>query len=105
MLQITESAKAELKRLLDCSVDWPGARLRLLERDQGSLGLGVDIEAGDDQMVEYQGTGVLVVEPDLASRLNKILLDIDPSPDGAVLVISEQNTPATETTDENDIHE
>ena len=90
MIQITESAKLELKRLLDTSVDWPGARLRLLERDQGALGLGIDIEAGNDEVVEYQGTKLLLIETDLASRLDRILLDIDATPDGAVLVISEQ---------------
>lgn len=90
MLQVTENAKAELKRLLDTNVDWPGARLRLLERDQGTLGLGIDIEAGNDEVVEYQGLKLLLVETDLASRLDRILLDIDATPDGAVLVICEQ---------------
>jgi hypothetical protein len=63
MLQVTEKAKLELKKLLDRKVDWPGARLRLLERNGGALGLGVDVQSGRDQVVEYEGSALLVVAP------------------------------------------
>ena len=88
MLQITDQAKVELKRLLDKKVDWPGARLRLLERNGGALGLGIDIQSGRDRVVEYEGSALLVVEQDLADRIN-VLLDVDVTPLGAELVISE----------------
>ena len=89
MIQVTEQAKLELKRLLEAKVDWPGARLRLLERDRGKLGLGVDIEGQNDQAVEYQGIRLLVVESGLASRLHRVILDVDDKPGGAELVICE----------------
>lgn len=88
MLQITEQAKAELKRLLDTKVDWPGARLRLLQRNGGGLGLGIDVQSGKDEVVEYEGSTLLVVEPELADRIN-VLLDVDTTPQGVELVISE----------------
>ncbi len=89
MLQITDDAKAELKRLLSNKVDWPGARLRLMERSSGALGLGIDIATAGDKVVDYQGDGLLVVDGGLADRLEKVLLDVDNTADGVVLVISE----------------
>ncbi len=88
MLRVTDQAKIELKRLLDKKVDWPGARLRLLERSGGALGLGIDIQSGRDRVVEYEGSALLVVEQELADRIN-VLLDVDTTSQGTELVISE----------------
>lgn len=90
MINITERAKRELKRLLEAKVDWPGARLRLMDRNQGKLGLGIDIEAPGDHIVEYEGARVLIVEPKLAKNLQGIILDVDDTPEGTELVISEK---------------
>ena len=90
MIHVTEQAKVELRKLLDTSVDWPGARLRLLDRGRGKLGLGIDIEGESDQVVVYEGEKVLVVEDDLASRLDCITLDVDVTEEGAELVICER---------------
>jgi len=89
MIDVTERAKEELKKLLDSSVDWPGARLRLIDRGQGSLGLGIDIESEGDSVVEYEGVALLVVEEGLASRLDRVMLDVDNTADGVELVICE----------------
>ena len=88
MVSVTEGACRELKKILSEKVDWPGARLRLVDRGQGNIGLGIDIEQAGDQVVEYQGTKVLVIEPELATSLTGITLDIDDTPEGAELVIS-----------------
>jgi len=90
MINVTEQAKEELKRLLATSVDWPGARLRLMDRGRGKLGLGIDIESEDDLVVVYDGDGLLIVDADLASRLSRITLDVDGTEEGAELVICEQ---------------
>ena len=87
MITITENAKQELKKLLETKVDWPGARLRLLERNHGALGLGVDIESGTDEVVEFQGSRILVIDQGLAARVNAVL-DVDVTPTGVELVIS-----------------
>ena len=80
-----------MKRLLANKVDWPGARLRLVDRGQGKLGLGIDIEAPEDQVVDYEGEKLLIVEPELASNLKRITLDVDDTPDGVELVICEKS--------------
>ena len=90
MIYVTERAKQELKRLLVDHVDWPGARLRLMDRGNGRLGLGVDIEAPDDEIIEYEGTKLLLIDPGLATDLRDITLDVDDTPDGPELVISEE---------------
>ena len=90
MIYITEKAKRELRDLLETSVDWPGALLRLMDRGQGKLGLGIDIEKPGDVIVEHEGAKLLVIEPQLASSLNRITLDVDEADGGTELVISEE---------------
>jgi len=89
MIHITERAKKQLKELLASKVDWPEARLRLMDRGEGKLGLGIDIESPGDRIVEYDGIKLLVVEPGLADSITGITLDVDDTPEGAQLVISE----------------
>jgi Fe-S cluster assembly iron-binding protein IscA len=91
MINITERAKEELIKILSKKVDWPGARLRLMSRSQGKLGLGIDIEAPGDHIVEYKGVKVLLVEPELAKNLQGVTLDVDDTPEGVELVISEKS--------------
>ena len=88
MVSVTEDACRELKRMLFEKVDWPGARLRLVDRGQGNIGLGIDIEAPNDHVVEYEGARVLIIEPELATNLTGITLDVDDTPAGAELVLS-----------------
>jgi Fe-S cluster assembly iron-binding protein IscA len=87
MVKVTERAKQELKRLLSEKVDWSYGRLRLMDRGQGILGLGIDIELPEDQVMEYQGTKVLVIEPEFAKRVKGITIDVDDTYDGVELVI------------------
>lgn len=91
MINITKRAKQELSKILAKKVDWPGARLRLMDRGQGKLGLGIDIEAPGDHIVEYEGIKVLIVEPELAINLKGVVLDIDDTPEGAELIIFERS--------------
>ena len=90
MIDVTERARQELKRILSEKVDMPQACLRLVDRGQGKLGLGIDIEVPGDQVVEYEGSKVLVVEPGLAINLKGFTLDVDDTSEGAQLVISEK---------------
>ncbi len=87
MINITGSAKEELKRILFANVDMPQACLRLLQRGQGELGLGIDIKMPDDELVKSDGSTVLVVERGLALSLKGVTLDVDDTPDGPKLVI------------------
>ncbi|MFC2060345.1 hypothetical protein ACFLTZ_04550 [Chloroflexota bacterium] len=90
MVKVTERAKQELKRLLVQKVDWPEARLRLMDRGEGQLGLGIDIDLPGDKIVDYQGVKVLNVEHKLAASIEGITIDVDDTPNGIELVIVER---------------
>ena len=89
MITVTERAKEELGRLLVRSVDWPGARLRLLDRGKGRLGLGIDIQHANDCVIEHDGTVLLLVDERLAQSIPQVTLDVDEGPGGAEIVICE----------------
>ena len=90
MIDVTERARQELKKIATEKVDMPQARLRLIANDKGGLGLAIDIEASGDQVVDYQGSKVLIVEPRLAANLKGVTLDVDDTSEGAELVICEK---------------
>jgi len=89
MINVTEGAKKELERLLTTTVNWPEARLRLIDRGNGVLGMGVDIETPGDEIVEYEGKPVLVIEPRLAKNQEGITLDVDETAGIVEIVIIE----------------
>ena len=88
MINVTERAKKALKKMLAAHVDVPQGRLRLMDRGQGKLGLGIDIESPDDETVKYDGLKVLVVEPVLARSLKGVTLDVEDNVGGSELIIS-----------------
>lgn len=90
MINVTEQAKDELKKLLSLNVDFPQARLRIMDRGQGIIGLGIDIEAPGDCVIEYEGTKVLVIESELVNTLQGVTIDVDDTPDGPELVVTEK---------------
>ena len=91
MIKVTERARKELKRMLTSSVDNWYARLRLISRREGRLGLGIDIEMPGDELVEHEGSGLLVVEHELAASLEGVILDVEDNGEGAQLVLCERS--------------
>jgi len=91
MIKVTERARKELKRMLTSSVDNWYARLRLISRSEGRLGLGIDIEMPGDELVEHEGSGLLVVEHELAASLEGVILDFEDNGEGAQLVLCERS--------------
>ena len=87
MINITERAKQSLQEILAASVDLPQGRLRLMDRGQGKLGLGVDIEMPGDELVKNDGSTVLIIERGLAASLNGVTLDVEDGDNGSKLVI------------------
>ena len=63
--------------------------MRLVDRGQGNLGLGIDIESSGDYVVKHEGVKLLVVERGLAANLKRVTLDVDNTPKGAELIISD----------------
>ncbi len=87
MVNFTDSARKELQRMLFAKVDMPQARLRLLRREHGELGLGIDIEMPGDELVKHDNSTVLVVEHALSVSLEGVTIDVDNTPQGAELVM------------------
>ena len=90
MIEISERARQELKDILESNTDEAGACLRLIAADQGQLGLAIDMERQGDQVVEHEDQKLLVVEKDLADSLQGITMDVQDSPEGSRLVISQE---------------
>ena len=91
MIDITESAKKELKKLLINKVENSFACLRLRLNQQGKLGLGIDIKMPDDEVVEYEGSVLLVAERELADSLKDITLDVEETDNSIELVIIDKS--------------
>ena len=91
MIGVTERAREELKRILVANTDRPEACLRLTANEQGQLGLAIDVERQDDQIVEHEDSKVLLVEKDLADTLHGITIDVEDTPAGARLIISSES--------------
>ena len=87
MIGVTERAKKEMSRVLADNVDHPAACLRLRVSQEGNLGLGIDIERPDDEVIEFEGSVLLAVEPKLADSLVDVTIDVEESPEGNQLVI------------------
>jgi len=91
MINVTEHARQELKKILTSRVDNWYARLRLISRGQGRLGLGIDIEMPGDEVVEHEGSGLLVVEHELAVNLQGVILDVEDNGESTQLVLCERS--------------
>ena len=87
MITVTEGAKQQLKKILSAKVDNPHAGLRLTPSDPGQFALSIDIELPGDQVVEHEGSKVLLVEQALAASLKGVTLDVQDTADGPELVV------------------
>jgi len=87
MLTVTESAKGLLKEILTAHSDDPEMGVRLLLNSPGQLGLVLGEEEPGDQVVEHQGSKVLLVSSDLAMALEEITLDVSDTDDGPKLIV------------------
>ena len=96
MITVTERAKEHLKQALDANCDQDAEEpqgLRLGMLGQGQFGLGIDTEREGDEVVEHDGSKVLLVESELAGQLQGITIDVQPTDDGEQLVIQMPSEP------------
>ena len=63
---------------------------KTIEPKKDLLGLGIDIENPGDQIVEFEGSKVLMVEQQLATRLEGVTIDVEVTEEGAKLVLVEK---------------
>ena len=87
MLTVTESAKKLLKEILSAHSEEPETCVRLVLNQPGQLGLVLSKENSDDQTVQYEGTKLLVVEPELATVLEEVTLDVGDTGEESKLVM------------------
>ena len=87
MVNVTDSAKKELKRILDTRELDPGRYLRLTTPPvwdgDGDFGIVIDEEGYQDHVVHFEGLTLLLVESSLAEQLSKAVLDFKELPDGS----------------------
>lgn len=90
MITVTDSAKQLLKETLLTYTDDPSIILRLSLKAPGQFGFVLDSEAEGDQLVEYEGSKVLLVAPNLAPVVDEVTLDVKDTPNGPKLFISKE---------------
>ena len=89
MVDVTERAGRYLKSMLDkVEKKRPAQVLRLRRNKEGTYQLGLDVKREGDLAVEYQGSTIIVVGPDIASQLEGATVDTRETPSGSELVVS-----------------
>jgi Fe-S cluster assembly iron-binding protein IscA len=86
-LTVTEQATAALKELLEVQDHESEQVLRLLPERTGIHGLQLDVPREEDQIVEYDGEAVMVLDPALSDDLTGNVLDLKETPSGASLTM------------------
>jgi len=91
MIQVSEKAKIELRRMLAEKVDNPLAGIRLVRGTApGFYGLAVDIEMPGDQVVMHNGYKVLLADKELSEHLDGATIDVQETEEGKGLVVIEK---------------
>ncbi|MBN1375785.1 MAG: hypothetical protein JXA01_06495 [Dehalococcoidia bacterium] len=89
MINITDDAKKELKKMLSENAPDPSVLLRLAANEQGQLGLVMDKQMEGDSVLEYEGTKLMVIEDQLAVHLEGISLEVENTPEGPSLMLTQ----------------
>ncbi len=75
MVQLTETASAELRRLLTSHMARPMQGVRLRLNDAGGLAMTIDVPHSGDSIIRRDNTPVLIVDGRLSNRLALRVLD------------------------------
>ena len=97
MVQITERASVELRRLLTDNLARPQQGVRLRLNEHGGLAMTIDVPHSGDSIIRRDNLPVLIVDGRLATRLAQRVLDFPASTRGgftlAWRVLSPNSTP------------
>lgn len=88
MLNVTERARAKLKELLTTESIDQSVALRLGKTTSGELSIFADRERPDDQVVEHEGTAVLLIGREIAENVEGTTIDYEEADPGPGLVIT-----------------
>ena len=85
MIRITDGAKSRLKRIWFNRIRKPGFILRLAVNRGGQIGLIAGEERISDEVYEYRGKKMLLIDKELAAIVDGTTLDIRNTREGRVL--------------------
>jgi Fe-S cluster assembly iron-binding protein IscA len=86
MVHVTERARETFKETLEHMVDRADVMLRIGPTDSG-LGIFPDTRKDDDQVIEYDGRAVVVIDQEVSARLVDATIDVEESTDGSHFVV------------------
>ena len=92
MVMVTDNAKELLKRTLREHSNDPDTGLRLSMAPAGQFGVKLDREAEGDQVVEYEGTKVLLVAVELAPLMEEAIIDTRDTDNGPRLSLHKKTS-------------
>jgi len=87
---VTERAAKELKARLMRATSDPEVGLRFLPSPGGLAMLTLDTELSGDQVVEYQGSKVLLIGIEYYRALEGLVIDCQETSEGAVLFVRQE---------------
>jgi Fe-S cluster assembly iron-binding protein IscA len=87
VISVTEHAKNLLKTLLIDMEAEPDKGLRLLPMPEGEFVLILDTQTSDDQVIEYEGSKVLLIGIEYARFFNNKTVDYKKTEEGEVLLV------------------
>lgn len=87
MITVTERAKEELEAILLSHEAEADEGLRLLPSPDGRFALMLDTELSGDQVVEYEGSKVLLIGLEYLKILDGKTVDCHDTEDGTVLLV------------------
>jgi Fe-S cluster assembly iron-binding protein IscA len=82
MVQITERASSELRRLLTDNFARPQQGVRLRLNEAGGLAMTIDVPHTGDSIIRRDNLPVLIVDARLAARLAERILDFPAGSNG-----------------------
>lgn len=85
---VTDEAKHELREALLTNTDDPEICLRLAMKSPSEFGLALGREEEGDQVIEYEGSKVLLIGREAADFVDSLTLDVQDAPEGKKLVLS-----------------
>ena len=90
MVSVTKAGLGELKKILDEHTDNTQAGLRLTTDQSGVLGLTIDVQSAEDEVLEHEGSQLLIIERNLSASLEGITIDVEETPEGRRLVMTKE---------------
>ena len=90
MLNVTEGAKQMMKEALAAKTDDPELGLKLVANESGQFTLVLGQEKEGDQVVEHEGSKVLLIDRELSVLLEGRTLDCWDSDEGRYLTVSKE---------------